>query len=407
MIEDQTLRDRLTAAAAEQDDLLPRALGDDLAAGRRRLHRRRALAGAGITGAAAVVGVLTLGVSSWLTPAADQAPVDPPVATQASTPPAETKPALGGQAAAFDQLMKTTLVAHLDPTMQHLDFSTGPFTINSQPGVRSGGGRAGWRINGQEGEGQVGFSVRPSASATDKKCGTTFRPKLTCHAKILPNGRTAMLGRRGDSADVTYVQPDGELVSVAVSPLFANNTDIPVHDMGITDAQLLALVQDPKLELPAMTSNEQSKEAKMKGYKPSRQEIHAAAVRALPGGKVTDGLWEDVPEQLAFQLNWRNGSVSETVEVGVDSSVTVSKCTDQLSLTQCQPITLPDGRKVMYGEGTRTFGNGPKYIMGATFRQPDGDSAFVRVIFPGTTAPANGITKEQILALLTDSTLDK
>jgi hypothetical protein len=87
----------------------------------------------------------------------------------------------------------------------------------------------------------------------------------------LPNGRTAQLGRQGDTADVLYRQPDGEYVSASVSPLFANNTTIPVHDMGITDAQLLALVQDTKLNLPRMTSSERTKEQKMKGFKPSRR----------------------------------------------------------------------------------------------------------------------------------------
>jgi hypothetical protein len=38
-------------------------------------------------------------------------------------------------------------------------------------------------------------------------------------------------------------------------------------------------------------------------------------------------------------------------------------------------------------------------MMGATLRQPDG--------FLGTTAPAHGITKEQIPALLTDPMLDR
>jgi hypothetical protein len=42
----------------------------------------------------------------------------------------------------------------------------------------------------------------------------------------------------------------------------------------------------------------------------------------------------------------------------------------------------------------------------ATFLQPDGDSAFVRVTYYGTTH-SGGVSKDQILAILTDPTLDK
>lgn len=406
MTDEQMLHERLTAVAAEQDDLLPRALSDDLAAGRRRLRRRQMLAGGGAVGAVAVVGVLALGVTSLLTPNAGQSPSGLLVAGQtsapASTPASAQRPGVPAPDPAFDQLMKSTLAAHVDPAKQHLDFSSGPFLMDRQPGVMSGGGRVGWRMPGQAGEGVIGLSLR----RTPYKCGAFTEPKLTCHSIKLPNGRTAQLGRQGDTAHVTYRQPDGEYVSATVGPLFANNTTTPVHDMGITDAQLLALVQDTKLNLPPMTSSEQAKEQKMKGFKPSLQEIRAAARRALTGATVTDSYVENVPEQLGVYLNWRQGSIAETVEVGVDSSVTVSPCQDQIGV-HCELLVLPDGRKVMYGEGTinPTVG-GPRHIKGATFLQPDGDSAYVRVTYHGTTH-SGGVSKDQILALLTDPTLDK
>jgi hypothetical protein len=74
----------------------------------------------------------------------------------------------------------------------------------------------------------------------------------------------------------------------------------------------------------------------------------------------------------------------------------------------CEALALPDGRKVMYGEGTinRTVRE-QLHAKGATFFQPDGDSAFVRVTYSGTTTHFGGVSKDQILAILTDPTLDK
>jgi hypothetical protein len=122
---------------------------------------------------------------------------------------------------------------------------------------------------------------------------------------------------------------------------------------------------------------------------------------------VTDSCVEDVPEQLRVYLNWRQSSIAETLEVGVDSSVTVSPCQDQIGV-HCAPLVLPDGRKVIYGEGTINPTVGvPRHIKGATFLQPDGDFAYVRVTYRGTTTHSGGVSKDQILALLTDPTLDK
>lgn len=55
----------------------------------------------------------------------------------------------------IDQLLKTTLAAHLDPAKQHLDFSSGPFLMPGQPG-----------------EGMIALSLRRSPY----KCGAYTRP---------------------------------------------------------------------------------------------------------------------------------------------------------------------------------------------------------------------------------------
>ncbi|WP_112246815.1 hypothetical protein [Kribbella monticola] len=426
MIDENLLQQRLTAAAAAQDDLLPRALEDDVAAGHRRLRRRRVLAGS-VLGATAAVAVLAVGVTSWLTPNASPQPDTGPVAGQSSTPsipptsigpgpgttgdkPVPATPVQGsGADAVFVRNLNAAIYAHLDPQKVHLDFSSGGFKVDRQLGtILSGGNRIGWRMPGQMGaEGYVALSIEPK-NRTPRACGTTSEPRMTCHAVNLPNGRTAQLGRKGDAADVLYQQPDGEWVSVSVSTLFGNNTEIPVHDLGITDQMLLALVQDDRLNLPKLTGNEQNHENALKGFYPSAKEFRAAVARAVPGGTLTGGQLEKVTEQVDYSLSWQRGTVSATIEVGVDASTGVSPCDQQLSImVACSPITLPNGKKVMFGERAMTYQGGPMYVIGGTYLQPDGDSAHVRILYPGNKVPAGALTKDQILTLLTDPELDK
>lgn len=424
MIDEDLLHQRLTAAAAAQDDLLPRALAEDLAGGRRRLRRRKLLAGGGVTGAVAAVAVVGVGMAGWLTPNAGPLPDGGPVAGQSSVPPtsigpgpdttgdkpvpAESGEGTGGDAV-FVRNLNAAIYAHLDPQKVHLDFSSGGFRVDRQAGsIQSGGNRIGWRMPGQPGaEGIVGLSVHPANRKPDK-CGSNMDVRVSCRTVQFPNGRTAQFGRKGDFADLLYQQPDGEWVSIYVSTLFGNNTEIPVHDMGITDQMLFALAQDNRLDLPKLSHDEQANENAMKNYKPSKQELHNAAVRAL-GGTITDGSARDVPEQLSLELNWHKGSASATIEIGVNSSVAVLPCEAMLSIikTNCVPLTAPGNKPVMFGQRAMTYQGGPKYVIGGTYLQPDGDSAFVRVLYPGTKIPAGGLTKNQILALLTDPGLDK
>lgn len=432
MIDEEILRDKLTEAASGQDELLPRALSDDLAAGRRRLRRHQWAAGGGAVIAATVVGGLTLGLTSWLgpdtggSPAVGPAGVVTPAVTRAVSPTANrtqsppvlvspgrstdpiapVQPPTGARLAqdkAWDRLMRKILSERVDPAKRHLDYSSGGFTVDRQAGVRSVGGRIGWRMPGQRGQGFIMLGVASSAKASSARCGSELIvPAVTCRTVRLANGRTAQLGRRGDAAEVTYVQPDGEYVAVTVSPLFRNNTEIPVHDLGITDAELLALVQDERLELPPLTDREQATENRFKGYKPSPQAIQAAATRHLAGGVLKHERTEDVPEQLGVTSTWRSGAVRQNVEVGLDSSAAVSPCQDQLGVP-CQTETLPDGKQVMFGGDVATG----QY--GAMFVQPDGDASWARV-YPDRGVAGrsqNGITKQQLMALVTDPALDK
>ncbi|ADB33062.1 hypothetical protein Kfla_4013 [Kribbella flavida DSM 17836] len=434
MIDEKSLHARLTAAAAQQDELLPRALEDDLSAGRRGLRRRQLLTGAGVTGAVATVAVLALGMTTWLSPNANPAPEGAPIAGQSSatpsapvpgTPtasigpgpdttgdipvPVESGPPVPAADRTFNQNLAAALYAHLDPTRRHLDFSSGGFRVNRQLGtILSGGNRIGWRMPGQMGaEGIVSLSVHP-ASRKPRACGSNPDVRVRCREIQLPNGRTAELGRSGDFADVHYQQPDGEWITVSVSTLFGNNTEIPVHDMGITDQELLALVQDSRLNLPKLSEEEQTNENALKNFSPSAQQFRTAAARALTGGTLSGGRREKVTEQASYQLTWRKGAVTATVEVGVDSKVGVSSCREQLSiLAACDALTLPNGRKVQLGQRAMTYRGDPQYVIGGTYLQPDGDSAHVRIRYPGTKLPTGAITQQQLINLLTDPSLDK
>ncbi|MDT5013905.1 MAG: hypothetical protein QOD39_65 [Mycobacterium sp.] len=427
MIDENLLHERLTAAAAAQDDLLPRALDEDLAGGRRRLRRRKLLAGGGVTAAVAAVAVLAVGVNGWLTTNASPAPDKGPVAGRTSALPTAPDPSAtpsnadpdgatidwpvpAGQGAtvpaqdeAFNQRVIAALYAHVDPGKKHLDFRGGGFTIDRQGGtINSGGARIGWRMPGQKGaEGYVGLSVQPKTRA-QRPCGSTSEPRMTCHPVKLPNGRTAQLGRKGEAAVVHYQQPDGEWINADVSLLFGNNSQIPVHDVGITDQMLLDLVQDDRLNLPT-----KAEDAAAPKDKPTEAQVHAAAAEALPGGTLTVGFaWLDMPGSQQYGLNWRKGAVSVTASYSFYKRARFD-CPSELGLAKCTPVTLPGGGKLQYAEGVRTDKGKKSYVMGGTYVQPDGDGLSFKLIFPGIQRPAGAPTKEDLLKFFSATHIKK
>lgn len=424
MIDDKQLHERLTAAAAAQDDLLPRALDEDLAGGRRRLRRRHLLTGGGATAAVAVVAVLAVGVNGWLATSTSPAPDNAPVAGKSSALPSAPDPSAGpsdggisdiavpaGQAPpgpardeAFNQRLTAAIYAHLDPTKVHLDFSSGGFTIDRQGGtINSGGARIGWKMRGQKGaEGYVGLSVQPKTRA-QKPCGSTVQPPLTCHSVQLPNGRTAQLGRKGEAAVVRYQQPDGEWVNADVSLLFGNNAEIPVHDIGITDQMLLDLVQDDRLTLPT-----KAEDAAAPRDTPTETQVHAAVAGALPDGTLTAGFpnWLEIPGSQQLGLNWRKGAVSATTYYSFYKRARFD-CPQELGLAKCTQVPSPGGGKLQYAEGVATVQGKKGYVMGGTYVQPDGDGLSFRLTFPGTKRPAGAPTKEDILKFFSAAHIEK
>jgi hypothetical protein len=404
MIDEKLLLERLTDAAEAQDDLLPRSLADDLSAGRRRLRRRRILTGGTALVAAGAVAVATIGMSGVLK---DTAQMEAPVATQQA--PANTQSAEDAAAVArtsgFDTLMKSLLVKHLDPTKKHLDFNVGPFIIGSDVGAHGTARKVGWNVAGDKGQGMLYVSLFPYAKGGDV-CGGDDQPVPACHQITLTNGRTAMFGRKGKAAQLSYVQPDGETAFLAIDPLFGNNTTIPVKTLDITDDQMIAWATDPKLNLPSLSADDQAKEDKLKGFAPTRDQIVLATAERMPGRYVSNRT-DDLPTMIDVVQNWSKGATTAEVSVSVYASPVVMPCVDAPSGKKCLPVNLPNGGQGEFYEAPHTYQGGPMYEMQAAFTQPDGDQARVRVLYPGKKKPANAITKEQMLALVADPALDR
>ncbi|WP_405061127.1 hypothetical protein OG474_05650 [Kribbella sp. NBC_01505] len=404
MIDEQQLMDRLTDAAAAQDDLLPRALADDLNAGRRRLRRRRFLVAGTAVVAAGAVAVATIGVNGVLK---DTAQLEPPVATQQA--PVNTQSAedaiVKARTSGFDALMKSLLVKHLDPAKKHLDFSVGPFVVGSDIGAHGTGRKVGWNVAGDKGQGMLFVSLFPYAKGGDV-CGGDGQPVVTCHQITLTNGRKAMFGRDGKAAQLSYVQPDGETAFLSIDPLFGNNTTIPVKRLDITDEQMIAWATDPRLNLPPLSAGDQAKEDKLKDFAPTRDQIVLATAERIPGKYVSKRL-DDLPTMIEVVQNWSRGSTTAEVSVSVYAAPVAMPCVDAPSGKKCLPVKLPNGGQGEFYEAPHTYQGGPMYEMQAAFTQPDGDQARVRVLYPGKKKPPNAITKEQILALVADPALDR
>ncbi|MEV4260009.1 hypothetical protein [Kribbella sp. NPDC049584] len=408
MIDEKVLQDRLTEAAAAQDELLPRSLADDLAGGRRRLRRHRLLTGVTALAAAGLVAAASVGVTGVVRDAAhDEAPA------AGRRMPVDAAAAQDAAAAAkiqgFDRLMKVLLTKHFDPGGKHLDFGTGPFGVDPQIGHHGTQQKVGWKIPGEKGQAMLLIGLSRSAKSAGNTCGSYFEYSanpVVCHPATLPNGRPAMLGRQGKMLELSYLRPDGEFVYVAIDPVFRNNTTVPVSEVAITDAQLFAFVTDPALELPPLTSAQQAEEAALQDFAPTPAQIETVAAGKL-GGRLQPDHVEDAPGELTVVDKWTKSSVTATVEIGLDAAPLASTCAAQLSMPTCTPAKLPDGGTAEYAEGSRKYQGGPMYVVGATYKQSDGDLASVRVLYPGSERPAGAITKSQLLALVADPGLNR
>ncbi|MEU4194940.1 hypothetical protein AB0E69_23780 [Kribbella sp. NPDC026611] len=383
MIDEQTLHERLTDAASAQDGALPRSLQEDLTAGRRRLFRRRLLTGASSAVAVAGVAVAAVGLSGPLhTAARHEAPAANHNATQDTSQDTSQEQTTANPAAHdLDKLIRGLLVKHLDPDRKHLDFSTGLFEF--APGEATVGieNKVGWKVPGDAGEGMLEIGLTRS-NQQGNTCGSV-NEGVTCHRVTLPNGRPAMIGHRGKAVELSYVQPDGETAFVAMNPLFGNNSTIPLKSMPITDAQLIAFVTDPALNLPPVTTADRERAlrlAMLAPYRTGREQTYADMLaQKLQRGQ----------RRIVLKIGTSSGLFQ--LELTIDPS---AKCQD------CRPVTLPDTGQGKYAEGVV----GGKYVRTAFYPTKN---LLVRIVYSGAKPPSDALSKAEMLMLACDPLLAK
>jgi hypothetical protein len=270
MAEERFWDDAFTRAAQSDAGADRFAVADDLNRGRRQLRRNRTLAGAaaGLALAGVVGTTMVLSVpasSSGGAPAADPVvdsatalplPVAPTMTLEPSpeptSPTATVKthvPGYGESRAWRNELFAIT-ASVLDPERRHLNYDT----QSRQSGSDGKGGihlgiQMGWTVAGQSGEGVV--AVMLSTETGPDAPGCWEYPVDGCHPERTGSGVRYEVGHgEGGVFVLIHEQPDGERVLVYVNPLFGNNAVTPVTGMDVTEADVLRLVQDERLNLP-------------------------------------------------------------------------------------------------------------------------------------------------------------
>lgn len=401
MLDDKTLHDLMTTAAEEQDDLLAGPVADDTTRGRRRLRRTRLLAGAGsLTAAAAVVAVVLAGTAVFGTSSArtDEAPAATTEATVIKS--TRKMQPIAPEAGDLGPAIRAALVRHLDPGRDHLVIDDDAVPAIGKAGLRIATGRHGWKVAGQSGQAVIYLEVADSRRAIGTPCPNDrlYPIAVTCRNVAIGNGESVQVGRRGDEWEVGYVRPDGTVVHVAVRSRYAQNSATGVHDLGITQAGLVALVQDDALRMPAMSAADRALRDRLARFNPSHPAMAAALQRELRGGKLTKPSGYFVPEQAEATVTYQptGTSAEQRVSISVDVQTMISDCREQVMIACLERVTLPNG-------GTGWFGQDEKSgLMGVRYQQPDGDMAFAGVRGRAT----NGVTREQLLKLVVDPSLD-
>lgn len=266
--------------------------GQDLARGRQRRRRRLRAATSGAV--ATVTAVAVLGVTVAAGPEQTAVPAGPSTSAAPSPSPSDpaapdtgeprrsdTAPRLdysrskgyldradrslghtGPGASPFAATTQHTydlVRSHLDPEHEHLGrYDAYAFTGG---GARRGGVQIGqklsWTAAGQAGEGLLLISVtraapgdQPVTSGQDRDglCAGAF-VEVECRPTTV-DGRPVFLDRgAGTGFVVDLLQADGELASAWVDPLFGNNTDVTLEDMGVELPAVLDLLADPELDV--------------------------------------------------------------------------------------------------------------------------------------------------------------
>jgi hypothetical protein len=268
---EELLRERLRQAAETGGGPAVVDATADLERGRRVLRRRRRLALGGSIAATVVVVAAGAGVGQRLgsgDPGSDRgAPVagqeTSVVAPTAAQRPRESDPASQSptQSSSVDAAssidrrewrygLYDLAKEHLDPKHQHLNYDTD----NLQGGGGANGAttlgiKLGWSAPGESGEGMVQIAVAtPNGRRLLYPCAYFGR----CHEVQVPgHGTVVMSGDPESTAGYAVIveQDDGEYVQVVVDPLFGNNSLTPTQAGLVGLDKVLALAEDPALNL--------------------------------------------------------------------------------------------------------------------------------------------------------------
>ena len=148
--------------------------------------------------------------------------------------------------------------AHLDPRHAHLEkFETDAFTGGGGGDAAEIGQKVGWPSPGQSGEAMLLVSItriapggKPVLSGDDAMglCSGTFTDEVACKSTTI-GGHKVRYAESGGAFVMDLLQTDGEIASIYVDPVFGNNTDIPVENLGITPAEAADLLADPALDV--------------------------------------------------------------------------------------------------------------------------------------------------------------
>ena len=264
-------------ALAEREEANVFDIRDDIARGRSRLMHNRV----GVTGAAALVGVVVLGTGLALgaggSGRATPTPVgegptavltyhEPETTLSPSAPPAPTPTRSAQDAYLHEQLdsewegsgdipfktwrndLYATARSVLDPSGTHLTYSSQGLRGSDGHGVGLGI-KLGWTEPGRSGEGMVQVTVTSEGGSDDEQCATTGG--FGCPDTVRVDGRTMKVGTGDRGALVVlYRQPDGERAVVLVDPLFGNNSRTPVRAGFVSRQDVYRLVQHDRLDLP-------------------------------------------------------------------------------------------------------------------------------------------------------------
>lgn len=310
--------DPLTERLVDTADSVPVPdvpITQDIARGRRRRHRRRLALGGTALATAAIVGA---GAVYGLAPGGDDAPtaqesgfaggdrtpsgpeVTPPVENgQSELPMVDTEPSAdapeGTEPSEVDRQLqldnREAIASIVDPDGQHISRQEIRGTSQGTAATDTGGQildeKLGWTNPDEDGLGLIQVSI---GSSPGFDCGAHPAPGQEdsvddCTAATLDGLEVTEVRTPGaDGPTYLYERSDGVDVAVTTSRLWGQNSEKPVSEVGVSDAQLAELLQSTDLRLPEGV--DPNAPAAIPG-----ESLRDAARGAVTGVKLTQESW--------------------------------------------------------------------------------------------------------------------